>query len=82
MGDSKIEARGTSGYRAPEVKNGTAKLFDAADIYSMAVVLFVMITGIPPYSEIDKGCGIEFDPIYKLMRKNNNKFWEIHAKHQ
>lgn len=48
----------------------------------MAVILFVLMTGIPPYSETDKGCGPEFDPFYRLMRKNNNKFWEIHSKHQ
>eukprot|EP00330_Aristerostoma_sp_ATCC50986_P000440 CAMPEP_0114579442 /NCGR_PEP_ID=MMETSP0125-20121206/3809_1 /TAXON_ID=485358 ORGANISM="Aristerostoma sp., Strain ATCC 50986" /NCGR_SAMPLE_ID=MMETSP0125 /ASSEMBLY_ACC=CAM_ASM_000245 /LENGTH=307 /DNA_ID=CAMNT_0001770171 /DNA_START=65 /DNA_END=985 /DNA_ORIENTATION=+ len=82
MDDDKIEGRGTPGYRGPEVKNGSCKLFDAADVYSMAVILFVFMTGIPPYSEVDKGCGPEFDPFYKLMRKNANKFWDIHAKHQ
>lgn len=74
-----LEARGTPGYRAPEVKKGTCINFEAADIYSLGIVLFVMLSGNPPYSEVDKGLGHEFDPFYRLMRTNTPKFWQIHA---
>ena len=81
-GESRLEGRGTPGYRAPEVRDGTCKNFVAADIYSLGVILFVMLSGNPPYSEVDKGLGHEFDPFYRLMRKNNEKFWEIHSKYK
>jgi serine/threonine protein kinase len=80
--DTFLEGRGTPGYRAPEVKEGTGKNFTASDIYSAGVILFILISGIPPYTEVDKGMTTEFDPFYKIMRKCNDKFWEVHAKHK
>jgi len=80
--DSFLEGRGTPGYRAPEVKEGTAKNYIASDIYSAGIILFILFSGIPPYTEVDKGMSTEFDPFYKIMRKCNDKFWEVHAKHK
>lgn len=46
---SSIEGRGTPGYRAPEVKEGNCSDFQAADVYSLGIILFIMCAGIPPY---------------------------------
>lgn len=82
--DAFLEGRGTPGSRAPEIKEGTSKNFAAADVYSMGIILFVMMSGISPYREVEVESGekTEFDPFYKLMRQWNAKFWELHAKHQ
>jgi len=82
LDDSFLEGRGTPGYRAPEIKEGTGKNFVAADIYSLGVILFILFSGIPPYTEVDKGMTTEFDPFYRIMRKCPEKFWEVHAKHK
>jgi len=75
-------ARGTPGYRAPEVKKGVCYNFQVADVYSLATILFIMITGTPAYAEVNKGLGLEFDAFYRLLRKNNQRFWEIHASYK
>jgi len=80
--DDFLESRGTPGYRAPEVKDGVSKDFVAADIYSAGIILFIFLSAMPPYTEMDKGLFTEFDPYYKLMRKNPEKFWEVHSKHK
>jgi len=77
-----VESGGTPGYRAPEVKSRLCGNLRAADIYSAAVVLFILITGHPPYLEISNGEDSEFDPFYRLLRKNVNRFWEVHSKHK
>jgi len=82
MESTYLIARGTPGYRAPEVKKGVCYNFKAADVYSLATILFIMITGTPAYAEVNKGLGLEFDGFYKLMRKNNKKFWELHASYK
>jgi len=82
LDSSFLEARGTPGYRAPEVKNGLCGDLRAADIYSAAVVLFIMMVGHPPYLEHSNGCDAEYDAFYKIFRKNVNRFWEVHAKHK
>jgi len=77
-----LEAQGTPGYRAPEVRNGLCGNLRAADVYSAAVVLFIMITGHPPYLETSRGSDAEYDGFYKLLRKSPGRFWEVHAKHK
>jgi len=77
-----LEARGTPGYRAPEVKNGLCGNLRAADVYSAAVVLFIMVCGHPPYLEHSKEGEAEYDAFYRLYRKNAGRFWEVHAKHK
>jgi len=77
-----LEAQGTPGYRAPEVKSGLCGNLRAADVYSAAVVLFIMITGHPPYLETSRGSDAEYDGFYKLLRKSPGRFWEVHAKHK
>ena len=77
-----LEAKGTPGCRAPEVKTGICSNLRAADIYSAAIILFIMITGYPPYLEVSQDSETEYDAYYRIMRKNNNRFWEVHAKHK
>lgn len=77
-----LEAQGTPGYRAPEVKKGFCSNLQAADIYSAAVILFIMLSGHPPYMETCKGGEFEYDAFYRLLRKDVNRFWKVHAKHK
>jgi len=77
-----LEARGTPGYRAPEVKNGICGNLTAADVYAAGVVLFIMVCGHPPYLEHSNGDDAEYDAFYRLMRKNLSRFWEVHSKHK
>jgi len=77
-----ISSRGSCGYRAPEIKDGSCRNPIAADIYSLGVILFIMLSGNPPYAEVNKDGEYQFDHFYKLMRRNNEKFWEVHSKHK
>jgi len=80
-GQTRLDGRGTVGYRAPEIREGRCSNLVAADIYSLGVILFIMLAGIPPYMEVEKGFSVEYDGFYKLLRKNTQKFWEIHGRH-
>jgi len=75
-------ARGTAGYRAPEIKKGLCCDLKAADVYSLGVVLFILFNGSPPYAEINRGFGLDFDGLYKLLMRNNNKFWALHSNYK
>ena len=77
-----LEAKGTPGCRAPEIKTGICSNLRAADIYSAAIIIFIMITGYPPYLEVNQDSEAEYDAYYRLMRKNMGRFWEVHAKHK
>jgi serine/threonine protein kinase len=50
-GDTEIRARGSKNYRAPELNDRYCEDCMAADIYSMGVVLFGLVTKVLPYSE-------------------------------
>jgi len=78
----KLEGKGTPSSRAPEVIRGDSKNFKAADIYSAAVVLFIFLSGCPPYVEVSKGDNYEYDTYYKMMRTKNESFWALHSKHR
>jgi Serine/threonine protein kinase len=73
--DEEIELKGTPYYRAPELKEGKCVNPAAADIYSLGIVLFLMISGgIHPHLEednLDDGTN-----LYSLLNKNQNKFWK------
>jgi len=85
FGSASVTSKGTPGYRPPELKSGQCNDFKAADVYSLAVVLFIMVSGYPPYLEIPRGSrGTEsdYDAYYRLLRTNISRFWEVHAKHK
>jgi len=65
-------SKGTTNYRAPELRNRKCSNYKAADIYSMGVILFALATGLPPYTESEKG---ELDGWYHLMMKQQNNYW-------
>jgi len=69
---SVARGKGTTNYRAPEIRTRKCVNFKAADIYSMGVILFAMATGLPPYTESDKG---ECDGWYHLLMKQPENYW-------
>lgn len=76
---TKLENKGTPGSRAPEVRKGVCQDFRAADIYSAGIVLFALITGISPYSEVESCVGSGYDKLHKFFKTNNQKFWDLHS---
>jgi len=64
---------GTRGYQAPELLAGK-KYFNSCDLFSAGVVLFILLTGYPPFDQGDKR-----DKWYRPLYKNNpDKFWNQH----
>jgi len=79
--DSKsLENFGTQGYRAPEILNGTCKDFIAADLYSIGVILFVLVTGCPPFNEISSHNGKrKLCNLRKMFLTKEEQFWNYHC---
>jgi len=66
---------GTRGYQAPELLRGK-RFTKASDIFSCGVVLFILLTGYPPFEQawVD-------DNWYKPMCEGNSiAFWRKHTK--
>jgi serine/threonine protein kinase len=75
-GDSKIKARGTTTYRAPEMICNTCKDPYAADIFSAGLTLFMLKSGgIVPQMEEKSYKGYN---LYNLLQHNNEEFWRVH----
>jgi len=72
--DKEITSGGTVGYRAPEVKNGRCKDFQAADIYSAGVILFALKSKEYPFVEIK-----EKVVFYDMFMYDNKLFWKTKA---
>ena len=74
---------GTKCYMAPEIgyietNNKTVINGVYADIFSLGIVLFIMITGHPPFS-----IALKDDPHYRLIYKNDfNGFWNLHKENR
>jgi serine/threonine protein kinase len=76
---SRLDIKGTPGYRSPELAREELKNYSASDIYSLGVVLFTMIAGCPPYEELEENPEIfVYDKFYQALRKNVNQFWGTH----
>jgi len=71
--------RGTKDYRAPELISGNIFNFEACDVFSLGVVLFVIKTGGKmPFLEDHAGAGIP--NLVKLIEENPEEFWNFHSK--
>ena len=66
---------GTYGYMAPEQHLGRVYQGERVDVFSLAVVLFVMISGHPPFN-----AATPKDQFFvALVVKNNDDFWNKHS---
>lgn len=79
LDSTELRGQGTMGYRAPEIKAGLCQDLRAVDIYSAGVVLFILLAGHNPYSEISSGVGLQYDKLYKTLRRNQTRFWDMHC---
>jgi serine/threonine protein kinase len=68
--------KGTHGYMAPEVEVGDKYNGAYADIFSIGVILFTMISQKPPIT-----AAVLTDIYFKLLAHNQvNFFWKMHKK--
>jgi serine/threonine protein kinase len=68
--------KGTANYRAPELFTEKCTNPFSTDIYSAAIVLFVLFNGKHlPYNE---GSLFREIDLYVLLQQNPNKFWSVH----
>jgi len=63
------EVWGTDGYMAPEINKGRYTT-EKVDIFSAAVVLFIMITGHPPFYKATK-----YDKYYSMIMGSEKQFY-------
>jgi len=76
-GQSYTIARGTAFYRAPEIINGTCQDGYAADVYSAAIILFLLKSGgVLPHSENKLFRGMN---LFEIMNRDLETFWEKHC---
>ena len=69
---------GTDLYMAPEVRSSKSYVGHAADLFSAAIILFIMASGRTPFMQ-----SMLSDNLYKLIMENRfNGFWLEQAKHQ
>lgn len=53
---------GTPGYMAPEIHLGKRYRAVDADLFALGVILFILVTGLPPFS-----LASEMDPDYRFI---------------
>jgi len=78
--DNKLySCNGTELYMAPEMHVGEAYSGASIDIFACGVILFVMISGHPPFCKADPRC----DGFYKCFCiEENDKFWIRHEQNK
>jgi len=75
--DERIKSAGTVGYRAPEVINRTCQDLQAADIYSLGVILYAFKAQEFPFVEVKRGGEEERVTLNNASFIEDNKgFWE------
>jgi len=79
-GRKRVPSKGTRNYRAPEIIDSSCRDFQAADIYSAGILLFVLkCGGTLPHCEQQKRRG---SSLTELLYKDNSAFWMKHAEIQ
>mmetsp|Transcript_12737 Transcript_12737/g.10883 ORF Transcript_12737/g.10883 Transcript_12737/m.10883 type:complete len:112 (-) Transcript_12737:668-1003(-) len=74
--DPVINVAGTKNFRAPELASHTCKNAPSADVYSAAIVLFLLKScGILPSDEDVFG-----DRLMEMLEKEPKQFWLKHCK--
>ena len=64
---------GTKPFMAPEILKGIPYKGEAADLFSLSVLLFVLVAGAPPFSVAK-----EDDDYYKyICQKNWSIYWKL-----
>ena len=76
-GDMYIRSRGTKHYRAPEILRSQCKDPKKADIYSLAIILFIFKTN-GRFPQKEGEFHKEMD-LYALLQNDIDMFWENHA---
>jgi len=71
-----LTALGTPGYAAPEILR-REKYTENVDIFSLGVILFICLTGFPPFQEAKESEDWWFD---KLKKKKFALFWQAHER--
>lgn len=67
---------GTKNYMAPEIQLGQKYVGTQVDMFSLGVILFIIVTGKPPFVEAVKN-----DKFYNLIRFGKFEiFWRAHTK--
>lgn len=67
---------GTRPYMAPEIHLGQPYTGIAVDLFASAIVLFILVSGHPPFS-----AAVAKDPYYKALAKEHYEmFWDAHSK--
>lgn len=73
--DISLTRKGTYGYMAPEVLEGSSYRGDEADLFAAAVILFILATQHPPFIRAEPE-----DRYYKSIVNNRwEQFWEVHS---
>ena len=68
------ERKGTLQYMTPEMHMGQKYSPIAADLFSLGVLLFILYTGVQPFSKATLK-----DSLYKLIAHGRlNQFWQCH----
>ena len=76
-GNAKMSSlQGTAGYMAPEIIGGKLYTGKNADLFALAVVLFIMVTGFQPFDNAKTN-----DTYYKFIAGNKpSLYWNIFKK--
>lgn len=79
IADQRMTSGGTSGYRAPEVREGTTKSLGAVDIYSAGIILYTFMAREFPFIEANDPHNLNIK-LYSTFVHNNRMFWDQKGK--